>query len=782
MFASRTATSLAVALCLSLVHGCRDHLLTLRRTGTDGEELINSHQTLMPRHAELAPLVEVSLNQATVNVNTSSAVAVPGVAEAAAVSGTAVSATVLVIARDKTSAYSAYSGLNDYGIPYQVLIVPPGGTALPSLNESATQGNFGLIIIQSEVSYLNNKTNVYASALTDAQWTTLYNYQVSYGVRMVRLDVAPGPTTGTASLGGCCTKEDQLISISNDAGFTTAGLQTNAGITTAGLYHYPANITDKSIATEFAQFDVAASDGFKTKTTAGVINKIGGREQMVFFITFSTDWSLASNFLQHAYIHWGTRGLCTILSNVGTIVRVNANLCIDSGFRRAMMTAQIDDMFLETPLYDHNTTNFRVRTPDMDNHLVWIDTVTTKLNAGSSWFLEIGHNGNGNIESAIAVHGDSEGETLCKPGAIDYPDQIDTPLEWAKPPGTGTDIWPSSLKTYAKDGKYSRDCTDSDELLTWFQLTWNMDFFAHMSHTFSHQDENNATYADVLREIQWNEAWLKSVGLSKAKRFSPKGIIPPAITGMNNGDAIRGWVDAGVKYVVGDNTRAKLMNAENEHWPLMTSVATNGYAGIQITPRWASNIYYNCDLPACTVAEWQKFSSGKGTFDDLLTLEKNTNTRHLLGLHHDPFMFHQANLRVDDVADTIVNGVKGQYSLLMAWVDTVVAEYLRLVKWPLISQKHDDLGLTFAARQVRDQCKPSLSWNVDFTQNIITGATLTAKDTNCKEKIPLTLPGTVRDVRGATKEQLGSDPLTLWVPLSGKPVSFTFTTPIALKG
>lgn len=42
--------------------------------------------------------------------------------------------------------------------------------------------------------------------------------------------------------------------------------------------------------------------------------------------------------------------------------------------------------------------------------------------------------------------------------------------------------------------------------------------------------------------------------------FSPKGLIPPAITGLHNGDAIRAWHDAGIIYVVGDNTRPLLMN------------------------------------------------------------------------------------------------------------------------------------------------------------------------------------------------------------------------------
>lgn len=32
---------------------------------------------------------------------------------------------------------------------------------------------------------------------------------------------------------------------------------------------------------------------------------------MVFFIGFATDWAATSNILQHAWIHWATRGLYT---------------------------------------------------------------------------------------------------------------------------------------------------------------------------------------------------------------------------------------------------------------------------------------------------------------------------------------------------------------------------------------------------------------------------------------------------------------------------------------
>jgi hypothetical protein len=115
-----------------------------------------------------------------------------------------------------------------------------------------------------------------------------------------------------------------------------------------------------------------------------------------------------------------------------------------------------------------------------------------------------------------------------------------------------------------------------------------------MSHTFTHEGLNNATYFDANREIVWNKAWLNQVGLSgNSARFSPNGLIPPAITGLHNGDVIQAWLANGISNVVGDNTRPVLRNTVNQHWPLISTVAANGYAGLTIIPRWASNIYYN---------------------------------------------------------------------------------------------------------------------------------------------------------------------------------------------
>jgi hypothetical protein len=211
-------------------------------------------------------------------------------------------------------------------------------------------------------------------------------------------------------------------------------------------------------------------------------------------------------------------------------------------------------MHLTTELYSPAGVGFRLRPADLDAHVTWQAALNKRLPAGSEYFVEIGHNGNGDIISAI-----DGGAPLavCNPSqAIDYPEQVDTALEFQKPLGTGVDIWSPSPATYA----WSLTCALRDPLLTWFNTPANRDAFAHISHTFSHESLNNATYSDANKEIVFNQVWLDQVGISAGKRFSAKGLIPPAITGLHNGDAIRAWMTNGIVNVVGDNTRPILLN------------------------------------------------------------------------------------------------------------------------------------------------------------------------------------------------------------------------------
>lgn len=230
------------------------------------------------------------------------------------------------------------------------------------------------------------------------------------------------------------------------------------------------------------------------------------------------------------------------------------------------------------------------------------------------------------------------------------------------------------------------------------------------------------------------------MGLDTAATFSSSGIIPPAITGMHNGDVIQAWIQNGITHVVGDNTRPVLMNPTNEFWALTSNVSSNGYAGLTILPRWATTIFYNCDTANCTVAEWVNTSAGTNSFTALLADAKATNTRHLLGLHQDAFMFHQANLRADSTIPSYTVGSQSVQSLLQIWVETVTQEMTRLTTWPIISLRQDDMATQFRNRQTRDTCAPNMVWNYSADNTKIVGATITASGNTCSVPIYVSIP------------------------------------------
>ncbi|KAJ5110965.1 hypothetical protein N7532_001500 [Penicillium argentinense] len=681
---------------------------------------------------------------------TSSAVSISATASASAIAQANIAANILVIARDSASAGVASSGLNAYGIPFTTLLVPKAGVALPALN-SSTSGNFGGIVVASEVSY-DYGTSGFQSALTTDQWNQLYAYQLEYGVRMVQYDVYPGPNYGATAIGsGCCdTGVEQDISFTDISDFPTSGLKTGAGVSTKGLWHYPATISNTTSTKQIASF--AANSVTASDSVAAVINNFDGREQMAFFISFDTTWSATSNYLQHAWITWVTRGLY-------------------AGYRRVNLNTQIDDMFLETDIYYPSGTTFRIRTEDMENVKNWIPTILAKMNPGSIYFPEVGHNGNGNIENSSNT---DAGYTACNGGGIEYDSPPDTALEFQKPLGTGTNLWPATPTTYS----WSTKCNNLDPLLVWWTTAANLNSFGSISHTFTHEEQNNATYSDVNKEISFNQAWIKAVGIDQSEHWTSNGIIPPAITGLHNGDALQAWWDNGITNCVGDNTRSVLLNTQNAMWPYFTVTSTDGFDGMQVNPRWATRIYYNCDTPDCTLQEWIDTSAGSGTFEDLLATEKADTMRHLFGLHHDGYMFHQANLRNSDVAELTINGETAKYSIFQAWVETQVYEFTRLVDWPLITLKHQDMSASFLDRYKRDACGYSLNYTVSNKK--ITAVTVSATDSSCSSKIPVTFPTAPSNTQGFTVEQVGSDPATVWVQLSGSPVTFTLDSPIAL--
>jgi hypothetical protein len=321
----------------------------------------------------------------------------------------------------------------------------------------------------------------------------------------------------------------------------------------------------------------------------------------------------------------------------------------------------VDDMFLETENYvptagtpNPDGIRTRVSTADLDNHITWSQQLQSTMNPGSSYFIEIGFNGDGNEDYASS----NDPSGTCA-DAMGFNDPIGpaTNAEFKKPLGTGVSSWPQG-QTYV----WTKQCTLLDPLANYVQNTAKRDAFAWISHTFTHEALDNATFYDVNKEITFNQQHASILGLSNSPRWSKAGLIPPAITGLHNGDALNAFWTNGLVHGVGDNTRPLLRNPFNTHLPLITTIAASNFAGFTIIPRWATRIYYNWYLPVQTAinssgnmaqdaAQWRSLSPSEaaGTAGDiyaLLSYEKQGAVSNLISLHRGPSHIHSSNLNI----------------------------------------------------------------------------------------------------------------------------------------
>lgn len=237
------------------------------------------------------------------------------------------------------------------------------------------------------------------------------------------------------------------------------------------------------------------------------------------------------------------------------------------------------------------------------------------------------------------------------------------------------------------------------------------DEFFWESHTYSHLYLDNLTYQEVADEFNKNTDAVKDLfdnDLSNPN-YCKLSVVTPSISGMYNGEALRAMWDIGIRNVVGDNSRPDLVPSNLYHG-LYTTESYNGFPGIYIIPRHATNIYYF----ASTVQEIEeqfnlryeyvppvfmfsiiasllycRATLGPYTFDQIVEKDVEVATKSLLSYRHDPFMFHQANMRT-----LTINGVEGD-SLLGFWIDRVLDSVYKYSSLPSIhSISHSSLTLS----------------------------------------------------------------------------------------
>ncbi|WOO86360.1 uncharacterized protein LOC62_08G009839 [Vanrija pseudolonga] len=125
---------------------------------------------------------------------------------------------ILILARDAGGILAGANGLQVYGIPYEQLLVPQEGAVLPVLNNTPTHGRYSGIIIMDALAY---------------------SYQVSFNIRMVRINEHPGPSFGVSLAGGGCCNAGvtQPVSLIDTSNYSSANVKVGATVSSQGLYH-----------------------------------------------------------------------------------------------------------------------------------------------------------------------------------------------------------------------------------------------------------------------------------------------------------------------------------------------------------------------------------------------------------------------------------------------------------------------------------------------------------------------------------------------------------------
>ncbi|CAM9095540.1 unnamed protein product [Ectocarpus sp. 6 AP-2014] len=274
--------------------------------------------------------------------------------------------------------------------------------------------------------------------------------------------------------------------------------------------------------------------------------------------------------------------------------------------------------------------------------------------------------------------------------------------------------------------------------------------FYHGHHTLIHLSRDQLRESDCVTEDTGNVQIALMTGMWDSDNYNWRSMVSPGITGLFNENCLDSAAQNLMVCYPGDNTfdgtvpgAAILVNEDNQFHSIYSTVANNGYDGIQIVPRFATYVYFNCVSGDClvkeneyirrfvcectpldpSIADYTCTSTAAecigtdgatdiqsfGDIEALFDAEASTTTRYMLTGRRDKYMFHQANvIPAGDVGD-------GTQSLLDYWYERVLEVYSSYVTFPVKSIKFDDLCTEFKLHEALDESSPYVTMGLDAT-------------------------------------------------------------------
>lgn len=470
---------------------------------------------------------------------------------------------------------------------------------------------------------------------TDEQVRQINEYNIKNKVKMVILYTNPYSGSGVASAGTASIPVEDKDTYIQFA---------DAMLPSVGPLVHDAHITIggvylNKITIQTPAITKAAVDlyhGGSKYQVACFIKYDDGRHHLEFYLD-SADWATFPTILGTAWLNWVTNG-------------------VFAGVRRIEFNAHMDDIFMSTGTFNPDTgkedesepMKYRIVPDDLEKTLAWQDNLNAHLTPGSNVTLTFPYNG----------------ATVQEKGG------------------------------FLRDALFLKAKELREEFI-WESHTWSHPYLTNLSKTAvrAQYDDNVETLAELFD--------VDPADINKIPQYCAIATITPSITGLDNPQAMEAMYEFGIRFVVGDNSRWELI-PPNLYHVLHSNKSANGVDGINIVPRHATNIYYDASLPKHITDQFNyRYSDKFGdlSFDEVVQRDVQVAVKALLLFRHDPFMFHQANLRFSEDGYS-----EDEHSLLSYWVDAVLGELEKYISLPIISRKHEDLGKVFLDREARDNC------------------------------------------------------------------------------
>ncbi|MFN7923778.1 MAG: hypothetical protein U0Q16_26995 [Bryobacteraceae bacterium] len=556
-----------------------------------------------------------------------------------------VSLKILVLSTDgKEPTANAWKSFLDYvGAPYE-LVRLTAGDSLPKLDDGSRGSYQAVILATGNLGVCDPNCH---SALSPESWTALDTYTRDYGVRVISAYTFPEPRYGVKMLSsGAVPLADPVNAMfTADAAGVFRDLRRDQAVKIGGVFLY--------------RSDAAPAAGEQTipilkageALVAAIHKKADGREVAV--ITFdNSPVHPHTLLLQYGLFDWATRG-------------------VHLGLRKALLTPQVDDLFLPNILFD---------ALDPLCKPAGLVTYSPGTSAGACPTLRISG-------------GDLNEVTRWQ-------------RNWQRDPQFA--LFRLTMAYNGLGMIRNGELLAEDDLLAAARQA-SQDYF-WVSHTYSHKNlDCYASSGDSCRgsntaesrdEVHEN----RIAGLRAALPIDYTSMVTPGISGLRNTAFLEGAAEAGVRYLVSDTSRAEGSPAIPN-----TGVRNPDDPRILFIPRRPTAIFYDSARgqkgefgsepdeynyfygPAglFRLADGSPFFSTEQTYDQVLDREADLIVGYLLRGEMYPLMFHQLNLF----------RFQGGTTLAVDLLDRVLTRWQKLSTIPVESVEMSKLGLMLEQRQ-----------------------------------------------------------------------------------